>query len=121
MKTWECRCVLQWCFKAPFPQETATMCFSAGTSGVTCVTTNLPGSHDAIQMLYLETHTSLFVCATYGFGHFFFFFCQVAINTYTDAHRLTPIHQRRHKHIMFCIFKCIDSNTPVLTNHPLMQ
>lgn len=49
----------------------AAMCFSPGTSGVTCVTTNLPGPPDAIQMPHPETHTGLFVCSTWGLVRFF--------------------------------------------------
>ncbi|CAB1443113.1 unnamed protein product [Pleuronectes platessa] len=53
----------EWRFKASPPLQTVVRS-SPGTSGVTCVTSNLPGSPDAIQMPHPETHTGLFVCTT---------------------------------------------------------
>lgn len=134
MKTLECRCVLLWRFKAPFPLQTATMCFSPGTSGVTCVTTDLPGSPDAIQMPHPETHTGLFVCSAWGFGpsfFFFFFFLFAKLHpthtqTHARLHQFTSGDAHFETNVVFgCTLKCIHSNThvhtPTLTNHPLSE
>lgn len=105
----------QWCFKAPFPLQTVAMCFSPGTSGVTCVTPNRPASPDAIQMPHPETHTGLFVCSTLGLRPFFFtkldmhqhiYRCTNAKTTHSQTNMMF-VHNQPHMHIP--------------SNHPLSE
>lgn len=117
----------QWCdntsFKASSQLQTATMCFSPGTSEVTRVTTNLPSSTDAIQIPHPETHTGFFVCFSWGLDSFFSprYVEHAVARTHTHACRCTQGYsnsQNRHSLLNQHKRLAICSDCTCLTTHP---